>query len=214
MVTCRAPVVAAAEASVMMAIGRKVYVSLNDRQQAFVREYLLCHNAAEAYRRAGYSCTSPQSAASGAERLLRNVDIRAAIDAGRQAAQKRAIVTRDEILTGLKKEARRIKHGHAAARVSAWKLLAEMLGLIGESELKQMVADLMRRLDERETAEDGGGSPETDRGSGAAGATEGLPADAGGLHRGEAGQEHLGQAAGSVRPADEAASQGHGQGVP
>ena len=55
---------------------------MNDRQRRFVDEYILCPNAAEACRRAGYS---NQFANRQAHKLLSKPEIRAAID-GRLAA--------------------------------------------------------------------------------------------------------------------------------
>lgn len=51
---------------------------LNLRQKKFIAEYLLCGKAAEAYRRAGYN---PASAEFDGPRLLRNDQVRAAIEA-------------------------------------------------------------------------------------------------------------------------------------
>lgn len=61
--------------------------SLNTRQGAFVREYLLSGNATDAYRKAGYS---PTGAEAGAARLLGNVRVAAAIAAGRAKITARA----------------------------------------------------------------------------------------------------------------------------
>lgn len=56
---------------------------MNDRQRRFVDEYILCMNASEAARRAGYS---PRSAGSIGERLLKKAEIRTAIDKRLKAA--------------------------------------------------------------------------------------------------------------------------------
>jgi len=54
---------------------------LTARQQLFVVEYLKDQNATAAYKRAGYKADG-HSADSAAARLLTNVEVRAAIDAG------------------------------------------------------------------------------------------------------------------------------------
>ncbi len=50
------------------------------RQQRFVREYLIDLNATSAYERAGYRVANEQVAASCAHKLLRNAEIREAVD--------------------------------------------------------------------------------------------------------------------------------------
>ncbi|MDD5387886.1 MAG: terminase small subunit [Gallionellaceae bacterium] len=52
---------------------------MTPKRSAFIAEYLICHNASEAARRAGYSV---KTAYSQGERLLRNVEVRSAIDKG------------------------------------------------------------------------------------------------------------------------------------
>lgn len=47
-------------------------MSLNEKQQKFLKEYLLCGNASEAARKAGYS---EKTAGSQGDRLLKNVEI-------------------------------------------------------------------------------------------------------------------------------------------
>lgn len=143
-------------------------MALNFRQQKFVEEFILCGNAAEAYRRAGYRCANTQVAAASAEKLLRNAEIRSAVEAGRSAAREQAIVTRDDILRGLLREARRIRNGNPNARVASWKLLAEIQGYLGEQELRKMLEDLTRRLDAR-TPQNGRSSSPKGGGPGASG---------------------------------------------
>lgn len=60
---------------------------MTPKQAAFVAEYLVDKNATQAAIRAGYS---KKTAASQGERLLRNVEIRAAIDAAMQERTEQA----------------------------------------------------------------------------------------------------------------------------
>lgn len=68
---------------------------LNAKQTAFVHEYLVDKNATQAAIRAGYSA---KTAASLGERLLRNVEIRAAIDEGLQDLARRVGLTAEMVL--------------------------------------------------------------------------------------------------------------------
>ncbi len=68
---------------------------LNDRQTAFVAAYVAYRNATKAAIEAGYS---HKTAASQGERLLRNVEVRAAIDAGLAKLADRAEVTAERII--------------------------------------------------------------------------------------------------------------------
>lgn len=68
---------------------------LSIKQAAFVTEYLVDMNATQAAIRAGYSI---KSAASQAERLLRNVEIRQAIDTHLAKLANRAEITAESVL--------------------------------------------------------------------------------------------------------------------
>lgn len=67
---------------------------MNARQTAFVRNYLISQNATEAARKAGYSAAT---ASSLGERLLRNVEVRAAVDAGLAEQATRMQITADRV---------------------------------------------------------------------------------------------------------------------
>jgi phage terminase small subunit len=69
---------------------------LNTRQAAFVREYLIDRNATQAAIRSGYSAAT---ASSLGERLLRNVDVAAAVDAGLAKQAARLQITADQVQT-------------------------------------------------------------------------------------------------------------------
>jgi phage terminase small subunit len=72
-------------------------VALTGKQRVFVEAYLDCLNATEAARRAGYSEPNKQG-----PRLLVNVGVRAAVDAG----MRERAMGKDEVLTRLAEMAR------------------------------------------------------------------------------------------------------------
>ncbi len=112
-----------------MATARK----LTPRQEAFVREYLLDLDPGAAYRRAGYKVRTDKAASNCGLRLLENVGVAAAIAAGQAARSARTQITQDMVLAGLHAEA--CNHGEdasASARVAAWKLLGQHLGMFAE----------------------------------------------------------------------------------
>ena len=79
-------------------------MALNDKQQRFVEEYLVDFNATQAAIRAGYSAKTAEQQGC---RLLRNVQVAAAVDAGRAALSERAEITQDYVLAGLQEVAER-----------------------------------------------------------------------------------------------------------
>jgi len=74
-------------------------MALTDKRQAFVNEYLICWNASEAARRAGYS---EDTAGSQGQRLLKNVEVSEEIR--RRISEK--TMTADEVLIRLTDHAR------------------------------------------------------------------------------------------------------------
>jgi len=70
-------------------------MALNPKQERFVAEYVANPNASEAARRAGYSA---RSAYSTGERMLRNAEVKAAIDAGLQQVKARIQLSMDRTL--------------------------------------------------------------------------------------------------------------------
>lgn len=74
---------------------------MTPRQEAFVREYLVDLNATQAAIRAGYSA---RTAASQGERLLRNVEIQAAITDALAQRAERTKIDADWVLTRLAEE--------------------------------------------------------------------------------------------------------------
>jgi phage terminase small subunit len=73
-------------------------LSLNEKQAAFVREYLVDLNATQAASRAGYS---EKTAHSQGQRLLKNAEVRKAINAGKSRRAERVEVSADEVLREL-----------------------------------------------------------------------------------------------------------------
>lgn len=70
-------------------------MKLPPRQQAFVREYLLDLNGAQAAIRAGYSA---RTAKEQAARLLTNANVSAAIEKAKAARSERTEITQDRVL--------------------------------------------------------------------------------------------------------------------
>jgi len=98
-------------------------VTLTDKQQRFVAEYLVDLNATQAAIRAGYAAKTANREGS---RLLSNVDIAEAIAAGAQKRIQRAEVSAQDVIDGLYREATREGEGSShGARVSAWGLLGK-----------------------------------------------------------------------------------------
>lgn len=73
-------------------------MSLNAKQAAFVREYLICRNGTRAAIAAGYA---EKSAHVTASQLLRNPKVAAAIAEGEKKAEARAAVTLDDVVNEL-----------------------------------------------------------------------------------------------------------------
>lgn len=73
---------------------------LTERQEAFVREYLIDLNATEAYKRAGYKGTG-HSAEAAAHRMLRNVEVQAAIQKAIATRAARLEISADKVLQEL-----------------------------------------------------------------------------------------------------------------
>ena len=77
---------------------------LTPKQQRFVEEYLIDLNASAAYRRAGYSSGTPDVCG---PRLLGNVGVQAAIEAGSKARSVRTEITQDWVIKKLKENVER-----------------------------------------------------------------------------------------------------------
>jgi phage terminase small subunit len=102
---------------------------LNPKQLKFVEQYLTSGNATQSYVAAGYRSRG-HAAEVGAQQLLRNTEVRAALDAAASAAADRAEITATWVLERLKIEALREGDGSShAARVKAIELLGKTLKL-------------------------------------------------------------------------------------
>ncbi len=78
--------------------------ALTPKQEAFVREYLIDLNGTQAAIRAGYSA---KTANEQAARLLANVSVADAVQAGMDARAERTGITADYVLSGIKEVAER-----------------------------------------------------------------------------------------------------------
>lgn len=117
---------------------------LTPRQAAFVREYLVDNNGAQAAIRAGYSSDAAKEQAA---RLLTNVNVKAALDEAMAARAARVEITADMVLAGLLKEATRetgpVSQG---AKVRAWELLGKHLGMMTDRSKLEVSGDLTAYL--------------------------------------------------------------------
>lgn len=75
-------------------------MALTPKQQRFVDEYLIDLNATAAYKRAGYDAKG-NAAEAAASRLLRNVKVFSAVEAGKNRRSKRTEITADRVLKEL-----------------------------------------------------------------------------------------------------------------
>ena len=103
--------------------------TLNLKQELFVAEYLLCLDAGEAYKAAGYDVTSDAVAASAGRRLLRNVAVMSAINDAQLERQGRLQLDGDQLVARLHvlymtAQAR----GDVTAAVSALREIGKLLG--------------------------------------------------------------------------------------
>ena len=73
-------------------------MSLTAKQARFVEEYLIDLNATRAATRAGYS---EKTAYSQGDRLLKNVEVSAAVEKAKAARSKRTEITQDRVLNEL-----------------------------------------------------------------------------------------------------------------
>lgn len=91
---------------------------LNKKRQAFVEHYLKCWNAAEAARKAGYS---ERTAYSSGPRLLRNVEVQAAIKERLESLK----MGTDEAMMRLTEQAR-----GTGARYIQWNGIVDMVKVV------------------------------------------------------------------------------------
>lgn len=77
-------------------------MKLTDKQEAFVREYMIDLNATQAYIRAGYNVKSPDVAKANASRLLTNANVLARIEELQAERSKKLELDADWVLRRLK----------------------------------------------------------------------------------------------------------------
>ena len=96
---------------------------LTKKQEHFVVEYLRDHNGKQAAIRAGYS---PKTAEVTASRLVRNVKVRAELEARQAKVAERAEITAEWVLRGLQKNA--LEH-EGSASTQAYGVIAKCIGM-------------------------------------------------------------------------------------
>nr|WP_317412977.1 terminase small subunit [uncultured Solibaculum sp.] len=110
---------------------------LTDKQQRFVDEYLIDLNATQAAIRAEYSS---KTAYSMGQRLLKNVEVQAAIQEAQNKRQKRTEITQDYVLEKLKEitdqqasdaQDSKLKYTN---KIKALELLGKHLGLFDKQD--------------------------------------------------------------------------------
>ena len=112
--------------------GRQKGSSLTARQTRFVKEYLVDLNGTQAAIRAGYSS---HTAAAQAVRLLINVNVKAAVDAGATKQHAQLDLTAQKVLTELLGVGYATVHStdvRVSDKLRALELLAKHLGLLTE----------------------------------------------------------------------------------
>jgi phage terminase small subunit len=103
---------------------------MTPKQERFVEEYLIDLNATAAAARAGYKGKYLDRI--GPE-LLGKTSIAAAIASARAKLSERTELTQDEVITGLRTEAKYAGEGaQHSARVKAWELLGKYQGMFPE----------------------------------------------------------------------------------
>ena len=121
-------------------------MTLTPKQQRFVEEYLVDFNATRAAARAGYS---PRTANEQGARLLAKASVCEAVEAGKAELAERTLVTAEEVIEGLKREAE--YHGDGAshgARVAALSHLAKIAGATVEKHEHRHEGGIVLRWDE------------------------------------------------------------------
>ena len=104
---------------------------LTAKEARFVEEYLVDLNGAAAAYRAGYS---KSRARQQAYRLSQKPEVQEAIAAAIEARSKRTQVSQDEVVKGLKAEAKLKGEGSSpAARVQAWAWLGRHLAMFTDN---------------------------------------------------------------------------------
>ena len=103
---------------------------LTPRQARFVDEYVVCGNAAESARKAGYS---ERSAKVTACRMLTNANLQTVIAAKQAALATRIELKREHVVAGILEGIGDARERHeASTMIRGWVELAKMCGLYGQ----------------------------------------------------------------------------------
>ena len=104
---------------------------MNPKQQKFVQEYLKDLNATQAAIRAGYS---KKTAYSIGQRLLKNVEVKAAVQTGQKKAAERAEVSVEYVITKLRQLAEdAMADGDRTNAIRSLELLGKHVGAFAEN---------------------------------------------------------------------------------
>jgi phage terminase small subunit len=107
---------------------------LNPKQQKFVERYLATGNATQSYIDAGYKARG-NAAETGAARMLRNAQVKKALEAASAKGAERAAVTAAWVMKNMKREATYRGRGAShMARVRATELLGRPFNLFPEKQ--------------------------------------------------------------------------------
>ena len=110
---------------------------MNERQRKFVDEYILTGNASESARRAGYSA---KTAGSIGERLLKNVEVRAALDERIKAASTEKTLTQNQLLEFLSA----VVKGEVCDQLVMTRLIGKGCSIIENLEIRASVQNRIR----------------------------------------------------------------------
>jgi phage terminase small subunit len=117
---------------------------LTDKQKAFAHEYMVDKNATKAAIRAGYS---KKTASSQGERLLRNAEVRAAVDAGLQRLAEETETEAQWVRRRLREEATDFtEFASHSARIRALELLGKINGIF-EIDNAQQAAKVVTKIE-------------------------------------------------------------------
>jgi len=102
-------------------------VSLSPKQERFITEYVLCDNAAEAARRAGYSAGCAKVTAC---RMLTRANLKKALEAKRAEMAQKIELDQGAILSGIFLGISMARHKNdAGAVIRGWCQVGKILGL-------------------------------------------------------------------------------------
>jgi 3-methyladenine DNA glycosylase Mpg len=118
---------------------------MNAKQKRFVAEYLKDLNATQAYIRSGYS---EKGAAQGAERLLRNVEVAAAVTAGQGKIAAKLEITAEKVLRDLEEvREQALAAAQFAPAVRAIELCGKHIGMFVERTQNDTTVTLRDAID-------------------------------------------------------------------